>query len=343
MKLLFMKKDMLILAASLFVLSPIAKAQDNNGVSSAWFIEANANTGVVDQSFKMYDMADFYSMPVNMKTSGLTFNNGSTSGFNGQVGYFFGKERHFGVGLGLMYFSRSGNIQSSVFHVEYKATDFKNDVFRQVITAKEPIVETLEFTSMSIPLVAKFQHRFAKRWGVTVDAGIIYNVQNNYTYTSNASFDYEAIYKFEQSGSSVTAVYDESSMPGDENWLITKAHYESKNPDGNVEAYFNSMAADGYTVALDKKSTQTGEFSYKTGALGFIVQPAVSFMVSNQLALNLGLYYMSQTFKNDKASDYQLVNNEGELSTMLGAVETNKTVSYGGTLGLRFYFGKSGK
>src|SRR5690606_18351099 len=140
----------------------------------------------------------------------------------GQLGYFFGSNRNFGLGVGLMYFSRSGNIRMNTFHMEYKATDFKNDVFRQVITATVPIEEQLEFTSISVPLVLKFQERFAKKWAFTADVGVVYNVQNKYTYSSGGSFDYEAVYKFVQSGNSLTSVYDQSPKPGKTNWLITK-------------------------------------------------------------------------------------------------------------------------
>lgn len=336
-----MKKTFLTLAASLLVLSSMATdKKDYSSKFPAWFIEVNMNTGALDQRYTMYDFAQHYPTPVNNEVGNVTFSNGKTFGVNGQVGYFFGQQRHFGIGAGLMYFSRSGHTRLSSFHTEYKATDYKNDVFRQLITAKQPIIEKLDFTSISVPLVIKFQHKIGKRWAITADAGVVYNIQNKYTYNTTATFDYEAIYKFVQSGNSVTAVYDASPVPGKENWLITKAAFNDKNPDGDVNAYFEAQAATGYSVGLNKSTSQTGSFSYKTGALGFIVQPAVSFMATDKLALDLGVYYMSQTFSNDEDKNYQLADNKGTLNTILEAVKTNTTTSYGCTFGLRLYFGK---
>lgn len=334
-----MKNIFLLLAT--FFLSLSSRAQNKNRYTnmSPWLVEVNLNAGVMEQQLSTSDLGNYYPRAVNKQMSMLAFADGKSTSFNGKIGYYFDKERRFGIAAGLMYCSGSGNLNMNSLHVEYMAVDFKNEVFRQVITTTQPIKEVIKFTALSVPLVAMYRYQFAKKWTFTVDAGIVYNLHNKYSYNSNAGFDYEAIYKFQQSGSGVTAVYDESPVPGEQNWLITKAHYKANNPDGNIDAYFEEQAAKGYTVGLDKSSSASGDFSYKTGSLGFILQPAVCFSLTEKLALNFGLYYRYQNFENDQNSAYQLVDNKGNLNTMMGMVQTNRTLAYGGCLGLRFYFG----
>ena len=126
---------------------------------------------------------------------------GNTFGGDMQLGYFFGKGRHFGIGLGLMIVEQNTSVTMDNFHVEYRSLDYLNDTFRQLITAHGPVMETINTTNVSMPLMLKYQAMFSRHIGITIDAGLLLSlgIQNNYS--AEGAFDYEAIYKYVQSGS----------------------------------------------------------------------------------------------------------------------------------------------
>lgn len=329
------KTSVLALTACLSALSSGAQNE-----ARPWVAELNINAGFSNQSTTVYTMGELYPVVINSQSPDVKYSAAGTFGFTGQVGYFFGRQRKFGIGAGLSYFSDKGNLRADKFHVEYQATDFKNDVFRQLITGNGSVKEEVNFSTLGIPVVAKFRHGFAKKWIFNADAGIVYNVYNRHTGSSEASFDYEAVYKFVQTGSGIGAVYDPAPIPGEVNWLITKAHYEAKNPDGNAESYFTAREAEGYTVGLNKKSTYSGTRSYKSASVGFIIQPSIGVMLTDKLALNLGLYCMAQTFKNDLSGENILVDNKRNLSSLSAMVQKNTMAFYGCNVGIRLHFGK---
>ena len=186
----------------------------------------------------------------------------------------------------------------------------------------------------------KYKNRFSKHWGFAADAGILFNVKAKNTYTTNASFDYEAIYKFVSAeGNTNTPVYESSVIPANTDFLITKAQFTKNNP-GSVEDYFNLKRSEGYNVGLGvKPAQQEGTVSYKTGSVGFMLQPSVNYFFSDRVALNVGAYYIYQEFKNEGGSSYTLTGKPGEYSSVLNSVSKVQTQSFGGNLGLRFFLG----
>ena len=54
-----------------------------------------------------------------------------------------------------MYFQEMGDLDLDAFRVQYQATSNSGDVFRQIITANNPITEKVTVNNISIPLLAE--------------------------------------------------------------------------------------------------------------------------------------------------------------------------------------------
>ena len=347
-----MKKTILSIAAigSMFA----ATAQDSvktkrvnkhyDALLPAWCLDINLKGGLLMQDLSQVNMAGNYTNALAATNIGtVKFENGMAYGFDAQLGYFFGKNRNWGVGVGFMYMSQSGDMTLDKFHVEYQSTDFRNDIYRQHITANGPIKESLKMTNMSIPLVLKYKNQFSKHWGFAMDAGILYNLQLKNSYTTDASFDYEAIYAYQKVGDNYTSYYDQHTIDKLDavDWVITKSYYTTKNPNGNIADTFGLLRAQGYNVGLGvKPNSKTGDASYKSGSIGLLLKPSVSYLVSPHVALDLGLVYTYQTFKSD-VSNYRLTDKVGGYSSLTNGMSTVNSSTLGVNLGARIYFGKA--
>jgi outer membrane protein OmpA-like peptidoglycan-associated protein len=303
-------------------------------------LDLNFMGGALTQTMKTANTYPNYANNIASlsNTGNLKFSNGMSYGGELQLGYFFGNKAHWGIGLGYSYLYQTGDLILDKYDVQYQSRDGMGNTFRQWVTADGPIKEKLVITNMNIPLVIKYKNRFSKRIGFTADAGIVYNLQVQNAYTTNASFDYQAIYKYaqDQSGNYVP-VYDNSATPEVHDWLITKAQI-SKHTTGEVPDSFSSLRAQGYNVGIgvspDKK---TGTTRYTQGSLGFIVRPAINYFFSDRVALNLGLYYMYQPVTNSTVHGYNLTNKLGEYSSLTNTVSSSVFQSYGLNLGVRFF------
>lgn len=297
-------------------------------------IDVNGRAGLLANTYNTIVSQNNYLNAVNSNTGTLKFNNGRAYGGELQIGYFFGHKRNWGVGLGFNYQQLSGELALDNFHVEFQSTDFKNNIFRQVITAHN-LVEKQDITSMNIPLVAKYKKRFSKHWGFTADGGLLFNVQMQNSYTASGTFDYEAIYKF---ASGNQTVYDDAVTPDANDYFITRDNYLKNNANGDVNKYFDSLRTLGYNVGLNvKPGANTGKVSYATG-LGFVLKPSVNIFLSNSIALDLGLYYSYQQFRNNALNTYQLTNKVGSYNPILNSVSTAGVQSYGANVGVRIFF-----
>jgi outer membrane protein OmpA-like peptidoglycan-associated protein len=306
---------------------------------SRWVLDVNLLGGTFNQKMDMATTGPNYLNGINVNTGGVGFKSGGTVGGDLQLGYFFDKNRHWGIGTGLLYLREWGNVTLDNFHAEYQSVDNNGYIFRQVVSAN-PIKEEVRIDNFNIPLVLKYKNRFSKHWGFTADAGVLFNVKAKNTYTTNASFDYEAIYKFVTTEGNVsTPVYETSVIPADNDFLITKAHFSKNNP-GSVQEYFNTKRSEGYNVGLGvTPDQQKGTVSYATGSVGFMLQPSVNYFFSDRVALNVGAYYIYQEFKNEGTKSYTLTGKPGEYSSVLNSVSKVQTQSFGGNLGLRFFLG----
>lgn len=346
-----MKKIFLMLIAS-GALSATAQTKDTviqvpaaqnyaDSLLPRWVLDLNVLGGALNQNLTMANSAGNYLNGVNVNQGKLTFNNGASFGFDGQLGVFFGKKKHWGIGTGIVYLSQTGDANLNNYHAEYEATDVNGNIYRQVVSPDQAIKEELRITNINIPLFLKYKNRFSQRWGFTADAGLLYNLRMSNAYTTNASFDYEAIYDYSNTANGKPTVYDNSPTPLSTDFLITKSAYLNTDQGGNVQNWFNLQKSLGYGVSLNQKPTSnTGSVSYNKGTLGLMLRPAVSYYLSDNVALNFGVYYIYQGVNNSALSGYTLTNKIGDYSSALNNVTKSQDQSYGLSIGVRFLLGK---
>ena len=305
---------------------------------SGWCLDINAMGGMVTQDITAGSGTSYKNIiGANSRISNLDFKNGMSYGGDIQLGYFFGKKRHFGIGTGFLYMQQQGDMTMDQFHVEYESIDAKGRTFRQLITSTGEVKETMNTSNMNIPLVLKYKTKFSKHFGITVDAGILYNLQFSNKYTSSAAFDYEAIYKYSDIGQ---PIYESAAIPASTDVLYTKAQYLSTHSGGDIQNYFSSLRSEGYNVALGVTPTSktSGTSTFTTGSIGYIVRPALSWYLSEKVAINIGGYYMYQDVKHNAQTHYVLSDQIGGYSPASANVSSIKNTSYGVNLGIRFFF-----
>jgi len=339
-----MKKLLLLFIAIGNVLPAMAQGNSphylTDSLLSRWVIDADLLGGLATQNFTTANSAPNYLNGLNMNTGQLQYKNGYTVGADAGIGFFFGKKRHFGLGTGIMYMQQQGFANLNNYHVEYQANDGEGNIFRQVVTGNN-VSENIVSTNINIPLVLKYKDRFSKHWGFAADAGGLINMQMNNAYRTNASFDYEAIYKLVENPEGTTSVYDNSPIPSSNDCFITKAEFLKNNPNGNYLDYVNTKRALGYSVGDGMNpSTRTGNVSYNKGSIGFIIKPTLNYFLSDNVALDFGLYYMAQPFKNNAQNGYRLTDGIGNYSSVVNNVTSSINQSYGVNIGVRFFLGK---
>ncbi len=79
---------------------------------------------------------------------------------------------------------------------------------------------------------------------------------------------------------------------------------------------------------------------YRAGSVGLLVQPSFNYFLSDKAALNFGVYYMYQPFKNQAQTGYRLTDGSGGYSSVLNSVTAANNEAYGVNLGVRFFLGK---
>src|SRR6185312_13648325 len=97
---------LLLLAASIPVAAIAQNTKPHNhrdSLLSRWVIDVNLLGGGASQTFTTANSAANYLNAVNTNTGQLKYSNGSSLGADAQLGFFFGKKRHFGIGAGIMY------------------------------------------------------------------------------------------------------------------------------------------------------------------------------------------------------------------------------------------------
>jgi len=307
-----------------------------------WVFDLNVLGGPLTRNMTIANTSGNYTNGIAGNNTGkLTFKDGMSYGADAQLGYFFGKKGHFGIGAGISYFYQTGTLLLEDFMVQYQSTAANGDVFRQMITANpDEIEEDIHVHNVNIPLLLKYKNRFSRRFGFTADAGILYNLQMRHEYETNASFDYEAVYQFTGPGNGRPTVYDNGVTPANTDYLITRANYQNHHSDGNVGAYFNSQYQQGYNVGLGVKPNHTsGTVDYLDGSVGFLFRPCLNYFLSDWCALNIGGYYLYQPYNNSVPSGYRLTDKVGDYNSSLNSVSSGNSQSYGGNLGVRFFFG----
>jgi outer membrane protein OmpA-like peptidoglycan-associated protein len=347
-----MKKVFFLLIAANGALSAIAQSSGTTpptpGVQPAykdcytshWALDVNLRGGLLNQNFTTVNTASNYPNATKADISDVTFSKGMSYGIDAQVGYFFGKNAHFGIGTGFMYMMQFGEAKVANYSVDYRGTDAHGD-FRQMIES-ENLREKLTITNLNVPLMLKYRTRFSDKWGFTADAGILFNVMMKNNYNSKATFDYEAtVLHVTDASGNIHTVYDNGTTPNSADLVITAEHFLQTNPGKNVNDYFAMQRSLGYNVGLNVAPNNTrGSVSYNGGSVGFMAQPALSYYINDKTTLNFGLYYQYQSFNRSAGNGVAITGKVGDYNSVLNNVSSVSTHSYGVNVGLRFNFGK---
>lgn len=339
-----MKKLFFLLIAANGALSAIAqdsKAYKKDDMLPRWVIDANLMGGVLNQDITTTNPVLNYTKALSSSgISGLKFDNGMSYGGNAQIGFFFDNKSHFGIGTGIMYNHQTGDVTMDKYKVEYQSADANGNVFRQIINSTGVIKEQIKATNISIPLVLKYKYRFTKRSGFTADAGLVYNAMMKNKYTTDAKFNYEAVYKHVNTANGIVTVYDNGAVPENTDLVLTEKQYLATHPGGDVANYFTTQRNIGYNVGYGVEATKNnGSVSYVQSSVGFLFQPSYSYYFSDKVALNIGGYFMYQMFTHAPTGS-RLTDKVGEYNSFLNNATTTNATSYGGNLGVRFYFSK---
>jgi outer membrane protein OmpA-like peptidoglycan-associated protein len=342
-----MKKMFLLLMATSGMLSAIAQAPDSkkytkDNMLPRWVFDVNLMGGMLTQDITTTNpVLDYTKALSSSGISGLKFENGKSYGANAQVGFFFDDRSHFGIGTGLMYKMQQGDVTMDKYSVEYQSTgDQWGNVFRQIINSTGPIKEQLKITNISVPVVLKFKTRFSRRSGISADGGLLFNAMLKNKYTTDAKFNYEAIYKHVNGPDGITTVYDNGVNPGNTDLVLTAKQFLATHPGGDVGEYLTQQRNLGYNVGYGVEPTSKGgSVSYSQSSVGFIFQPSYSYYFNDKVVMNIGGYYMYQMFTH-APTGRRLTDGVGEYNSFLNNTTTTAATSYGANIGMRFYFGK---
>lgn len=313
------------------------QTQKDFNVKNRFFLDLNLKSGASNEQILTKDLLVAYPQSINSQIGIAQVNNTSAFGFESQLNYFFKDGASWGVGLGLQYFQSKSELSIDRMHVEYRSVDANGDVFRQLVTANTPLKESLKTTSISIPLVLKYKMDLGDRFGLVVDAGLLYNLSQSTQFDAKTSFDYEANYRFQKSGNDYVAVYDNSVIPSSDSWLITKAQYSNTHSDANMTSYFQSLQAQGYNVGLGIAASNSGKIQYKSGSLGFIIQPSVTYQYRDFLAIQVGGFFMNQSIVATSENSKMMITDKlGSYNSVLNNVGDRSVNSYGFKLGVSY-------
>jgi len=312
--------------------------KNNDQVLPRWVLDVTYKYGSLENDIEMISLQQSYTESLNNTFAKPVFSSGSSHGASLQLGRFFGKNRRWGLGTGVSLFLQNGTITIDEFRTHYRSVDANNNVFRQLITSREPIVEEVRSTNINIPLVLKFKHQFKEsKLGLTVDVGGFVGISSQNKFTANSQFDYEAAYKY-QGG---VAVYDNKPGFDSTSQLITRSYFTQHPSEGETpESYFSRKFDEGHNVALNRGIQKEGNTSYTKLSYGFIFQPSLTYYLSYNTTFLIGGYYMYQMFENEGNDNYRLTDKVGEYRSITEGVKRNVATSWGLNVGFRFFFGE---
>ncbi|NCX95717.1 MAG: hypothetical protein EBX41_04780, partial [Chitinophagia bacterium] len=159
-------------------------------------------------------------------------------------------------------------------------------------------------------------------------------------------FDYEAVYRLQtNSDGTKSYVFDNTVTPDVNSLFYTKSYFYQSHPGAtkaDLDAYFLQKRTEGINVATGVKPTNTtGDYAMTTGSVGFIIQPAVNYFLSDNFALNLGVYYTYQSIANSNNINNKIIDKGGNYNTVLKSVTSNDAQSFGVNLGVRYFIGNN--
>jgi len=304
-----------------------------------FFLEGDFKIGEFSEKLGTASLTNSYPNVLNPVSGNITFTESRSNSYNLEFGGYLNHKRTFGIGTGFIYQRQRGNIGTDTFHVEFESTDYKGNVFRQLISSNGPINESVKISSISIPIFLRYRKDIVEDLFLTVDAGVVLNVMLQNKYATNTGFDYEAIYKFAGSSNNPNTVYDNSPIPGPSDWLITSAQFLKTNPNGDVTEYFNFLHGLGYNVGLGDSVRKSGTVTYHSKSIGFNLQPALNYKISPKIYGKAGLYVMYQSFENaTQNTSGQFASKMGDYNSLLNYTKTIQSISYGVMFGINYLF-----
>jgi len=319
--------------------APVMNVAPDHDFLSKVCLDLNTMAGKMTEKLNAVNPATAYPNALNTKISGLKFNNGISRSVDAEAGYYFDNGGRYGIGTGFMYMRQNGNLTLDNFHIEYKSVDGFNNTFRQVLTSDGQIKETLRTSNLDIPLLFKYKKRFSSLVGFTADAGVLFNLEERSHYSTNASFDYEAIYQYTGTQGNIVPVYDYLSSPAPGDLLITKSQYLATHSAASIDQYFSTLRNEGYNVGLGVKPNSTsGHISDMAGSVGLLLRPAISIFLRENVTLNAGVYYLYQDFKHDAPANYRITDKVGQYNPLLNSITGSAENAYGINIGVTYRF-----
>lgn len=335
-----MRKNTLLIIGIMMMIMPTVYGQLRGAfhISSIGYIDFDVKYGSLNNEYTRVDLKNAYNKPLNAYNGNLRFTNPKTIGFDGKVGYFLNDKKTWGLSVGLIYFYQSGMFNLDTFHMEYSAVDKNKRPFRQIVGTRN-LTESVGSNNISIPFMVHYQMKNAKLSFISVDAGILYNINMTSSYTASGNFNYEAIYKYDVKSKSF--IFDNNQNIEQNGFIpITVAQYYSTNPKGtDLQGYFNELSQKwGANVALHQPiGNKTGTVSYKHGSIGMIVEPAVNYQISDLIFLKFGMYFVYQGFTTNGNGPKQMLagNKLGDYNGLTNEISSYKTMSLGINAGIK--------
>ena len=332
-----MKKVLIFLAFGMAAMPGMAKTKKTGSDKARWALGVNLIAGSLTQNAIAANTLGNYLNAVSSNTGDLNINYGHSVGGDLEVVYYFGKQRNFGVGTGVLYMNGTATDNLDNYKVQFQAKDSKGNVFRQIITANS-LQEKLSISNLNIPVMATYRFALSKKLSINIDAGLLFNLGLTNNYSTSTSIDYEAVYRF----SNITGgamVYDNAPIPSPTDWFLTKNAVSSGGGAYTVNT-FDSLRARGYNVGLAiSPDNKTGKVAYKSGTIGFILRPVVTYGLMPNLDVDLGFYIIEQTFSSN-TSGYVLTTTIGSYNSPLKSVATLNSTSMGVNLGVKYKLGR---
>lgn len=307
-----------------------------------WLISAGISTGVMSSTFtNATDGYDFAGSTLGERTINPVsiFSGGKAFGGDIMLEHYFGLKSNIGIEAGLAFNSISGNVTKDAFHVVYKGgSDIANtprlggNSYTQIITAVSPIVEKIAITNFAIPIMAVYKGKLTGKLGFKVEGGIALNLYYKSTMSSsstNAKFDYEAVYKYSTPYSSTVAgdFFDPGSGAGFDksSWLITQSFAGSHT--NNVQSYFQDLNARNYPVGLGIEAQSKNTSASFNPGISFTIRPSICFNFNKGASLNIGVFYTNTSFT--QTGNYRLIDENKSYNSLMQGVSKTSNSNFG--------------
>ncbi|MEO6548447.1 MAG: outer membrane beta-barrel protein [Ferruginibacter sp.] len=297
----------------------VAFLQNKVGEPANTWVTFGLNGGSVLSTLTNSDNNYLNNIQQNEINATTSFKGGKSLGGDILLEHYFGQKAVFGISLGLSYSSSSGTLNKAAFHVEYQASDRRNNIYRQHITATETMKEKISATNLSVPLLVAVKTPVSPKIAFKLQVGILLSVSySTKMISAQSSFDYEAVYKYTTGNNTI---FDGAPIPGSTSFLITKEFVANHVGANGVAGYFSGMQANGYPVGLGIPHTAgvlNGTATFGSG-MGYIVIPSISYIINNESSINLGGYYSAINLK-QTGNGYRLIDENFQYQTMMQGV-----------------------